>query len=247
MTEVREYRFTISAYTPDTLPMSRLAAYMGDLARLLGHVERVHFARLEAGSACLVQRVDPEAAPEVEKRLLAVAENQAPEDAAKAFKALNQHLADDNATGSLREGRGAEVIRFPGCDETPPLSFGPFNQPGVLDGVLIRVGGQDETVPVHLQDGDTTHICNATREMAKQLAAHLYGRTLRVQGNGRWERYADGQWEMKRFNITEFDELDDAPLSEVVGRLRSVKGSGWKDIIEPSEELRQLRGHEETQ
>ena len=202
MTEAREYRFTINAFTPDTLPMSRLATYMGDLARLLGSAERVHFAHLESGSTCLVQRVDPEAAPEVGRRLLSVAENKAPEDAASAFKALNRYLADDNATGSLHKGRGAEVIRFPGRDEAPPLSFGPFNQPGVLDGVLIRVGGQDETVPVHLQDGDTTHICNAPRDMAKQLAAHLYGHTLRVQGNGRWERDAEGHWQMKRFNIT---------------------------------------------
>lgn len=246
MTQACEYRFTISAFTPDTLPMSRLAAYMGDLARLFGHAERVHFAGLEAGSTCVVQRVDPEAAPEVERRLLAVAENKAPQDAATAFKALNQRLADDRATGSLCEGGGAEVIRFPGCDQALPLRFGPFNQPGVLDGVLIRVGGQDETVPVHLQDGDTTHICNATRDMAKRLAAHLYGDTLRVQGNGRWERDANGQWEMKRFNITEFEQLDEAPLSEIVGRLRSVKGSGWQDIDEPSAELRRLRGHEET-
>ena len=242
MRDAHEYRFVIDAYSPDTLPMSRLADYMADLAQLLGRAEQVHFVRLEPGSTVLVQIVEPEAAPEVRNRIHALARDEAPEDAAKAFKALNRHLADDDAIGSLQEGGGAEVIRFPGREQLPPLTFGAFNQPGVLDGVLIRVGGRDDTVPVHLRDGDTIHMCNATRDMARRLAIHLYGPTLRVQGDGRWERDADGGWSMKRFNITEFDELDDAPLGEVVGRLRGVEGSGWKDIDDPSAELRRLRG-----
>ena len=246
MTEAPEYRFVIDALSPDTLPMSRLAVYMADLARLFGTVERVHFVRLEAGSTVLVPRVDPEAVAEVENRLVAVAENRAPEDATKAFKALNRYLADDRATGSLRDGGSAEVIRFPGRDQPKSLTFGAFTQPGVLDGVLIRVGDRDETVPVHLQDGDTIHVCNATRDMARQLAAHLYGRPLRVHGEGRWERDANGAWSMKRFNITEFDELDDAPLGAVVERLRGVEGSGWREIDDLSTELHRLRGHEET-
>lgn len=125
-------------------------------------------------------------------------------------------------------------------------SFGAFNQPDVLDGVLIRVGGRDDTVPVHLRDGDAIHMCNATRDMARRLAVHLYGPTLRVRGDARWERDADGVWSMKRFNITEFDELDDAPLGEVVARLRSVEGGGWKDIDDPSADIRLLRGLDEA-
>ena len=109
------------------------------------------------------------------------------------------------------------------------------------DGILIRIGGRDETVPAHLRDGDTIHLCNATREMARRLARHLYGPPLRVHGNGRWERDADGCWVMKRFNITSFDILDDAPLAEVVRRLRDVEGSGWKEIEDPTAELRHLR------
>ena len=63
MKEQREYRFIIDPYSPGTLPMARLAAYMGELARLLGRLDKVHFVRLEEGSTVLVQRVEPEAAP----------------------------------------------------------------------------------------------------------------------------------------------------------------------------------------
>ena len=246
MKEQREYRFVIDAYSPDTLPMARLAEYMGELARLLGRPDQVHFARLEAGSAVLVQSVEPEAAPDVMERLRALRRDNPPDDVAKAFATLNRYLADDNATGILQEGGGAEVIRFPGREAPAPSTSGAFNQAGALDGVLIRIGGRDDTVPAYLRDGDTIHLCNATREMARRLAAHLYGPPLRVHGNGRWERDADGHWVMKRFNITSFDVLDDAPLGEVAQRLRDVEGSGWKEIEDPTAELRRLRGLEEA-
>ena len=246
MKDKHEYRFTIDAYSPDTLPMVRLAEYMAELARLLGRSDQVHFVRLEEGSTVLVQTVEPEADPEVNDRIHALGQEHPPNDVVKAFTALNRYLADDNATGSLLVSRGGEVVQFPGREQPAPLTFGAFNQTGVLDGVLIRIGGRDDTVPAHLQDGDTIHVCNATRDMARRLAGHLYGPTLRVHGNGRWERDADGCWVMKRFNITNFDELDDAPLGEVAQRLRAVEGSGWKDIEDPTAELRHLRGIEEA-
>lgn len=246
MNERNEYRFVIDAVNPDTLPMSRLAEYMGELARFLGRSEQVHFVRLEEGSTVLVQTVEREAMSEVNERIHSLMYANPPSDVVRAFNALNRYLADDNAAGSLQETEGAEVIRFPGCEQPAPVTFGAFNQLGVLDGVLIRIGGRDDTVPVHLRDGARIHLCNATRRMARRLAVHLYGPTLRVQGDGRWERDADGGWVMKRFNITNFEQLDDAPLGQVAQRLRDVDGSGWKDIEDPAEELRHLRGMEEA-
>ena len=242
MRERDEYQFVIDAYSPDTLPMARLAEYMAALARLFGEVERVHFVRLEPGSTVLVQVVEPEAVPQVSHRIRALERGKAPADAIKAFNTLNGYLAADNATGSLRASEGAEVVRFPGRERKEPIAFGAFKQPGVLDGVLIRVGGLDDTVPVHLQDGRAVHICNATRDMARRLAVHLYGPTLRVQGEGRWERDAHDGWLMKRFNITAFEQLEDVPLNQVADRLRTVEGSGWRNIDDPAAELRRLRG-----
>lgn len=221
--------------------MARLAEYMADLARLLGEVERVHFVRLERGSITLVQCVDSEAVPTVQERIRSITLSDAPHDVTKPFRALNRLLAADNAVGSLQEGDSGKVIKFPGRDQLLPLTYGAFNQPGVLDGVLIRIGGRDKTVPVHLSDGNVIHICNATREIARRLAVHLYGTTLRVQGMGRWERDADGVWLLKRFDIADFQELSDTSLSNAVDRLRGVRGSGWKNIDDPSAELQRLR------
>lgn len=60
----RRYRFVIDeSFTPDTLPMWRLAEYMTDMADLLGEKSYVHFVQIEGGSTVLVQDVEHEAYP----------------------------------------------------------------------------------------------------------------------------------------------------------------------------------------
>ena len=236
------YYFAIDALTPDRLPMARLAEYMADLASLFGHKEHVHFDRVAPGSAVLVQHVDDDHRDRVRERLdSASVDGAVPIDVADAVESLNARLAKDDATGRLSDRSGAEVICFPGRDRPSPRTFGPFNEMCSFDGMLIRVGGKDESVPVHLQAGDKIHICNADRALARRLAPHLYEGTLRVWGEGRWEREADGSWKLHRFNISEFKLLDDAPLGQVVEQLRAVKGSGWKKFDDPIAEIMRLR------
>src|SRR5688572_23241874 len=63
------YTFHIDAYSPETIPMARLALYMQQLAALLGHESAVHFVALEPGSTRLVSRIDREDLPKVASRL----------------------------------------------------------------------------------------------------------------------------------------------------------------------------------
>ena len=235
------YRFVIDGWDPAELPMARLAEYMADLAELLGAREHVHFDQIEHGSTVLVQHVDSDGIGSVQSRLATAAAVHAPEDIAKCVKRIDDRLAADGASASLQGDNGAEVVRFPGRERAEPATVGPFRQDGCFDGILIRVGGRDATVPIHLQDGDTIHMCNATRDMARRLAPCLFGGTIRVSGNGRWKREADGHWELVRFDIRDFELLDETPLTELVDRLRHVQGSGWPEIDDPLAELRRLR------
>ena len=57
MSNDKERRFKNDVFTPETLPMERLAEYMLQFAKLLGEPERVHFVDVEAGSAVLRARV----------------------------------------------------------------------------------------------------------------------------------------------------------------------------------------------
>lgn len=247
MKNLEEFKFRIEAFSPSTIPMSRLAEYMAELASLLGYNSSVHFMRLEEGSTVIVPAVEFEDVPKVKERLVSVCNREAPLDAMKAFTALDRKLALDNASGTLTSESGCEIIQFPGRNRPKPITYGPVKQQGSLDGVLIRIGGKDETVPVSLMSENVVYTCNANRLLARELAIHLFGAVLRVHGNGRWHRDEEGSWIMDRFNISNFDILKELPLTDVVNRLRSIDGSEWKRIDDPIAELYSIRhGSEEV-
>ena len=69
MNDDRRLIFYIDAYSPETIPMAKLAEYMADFAALLGKDNAVHFADLKKGSTQLVARVEFEDVPKVTTRL----------------------------------------------------------------------------------------------------------------------------------------------------------------------------------
>ncbi len=248
MTEPQmEYRFIIDAFTPDTLPMSRLADYMAELAKLLGEASSVHFDRIERGSAVLVSHVEETVAAKVGRRVCDLGAGRGEDGARKAFRRLDHMLDEDAAVGLLVTGEGDEIIAFPGRERIKPLSYGPFNQDGTLDGVLLRVGGRGKTAHALIDTGDRVYSCLVSREQARELGPHIYGPVLRFHGQGRWRRDEEGRWHLERFRLGSFSILDDSPLSSVVARLRAVEGSGWKDVANPIGELREMRHDEEPQ
>ena len=240
MTKDKERRLSIDVFTPETLPMERLAEYMLQFARLLGEPERVHFVDVEAGSAVLRARVEEVAVPKVERRLIAASKGQGDPVAVKAAQSLDDMLAEDNAVGQLLDEGGVEVIAFPGRNRPKPLEYGPFREDGVIEGVVIKVGGKGTSVPIWLQDRETVYKnCTAHRPLARKLAKHYDAGLLRVSGNGSWIRLANGAWLMRSFEIKDFKVLDDAPLADVIKGLHSVQGAEWGE--DPIAELAWLR------
>lgn len=234
-----EYRLHIEgSYTPSTIPMARLAEYVTALGQLLGEKANVHFGGVTEGSVVLCAVVEEPAAPKVRARLVGLGDGRGDRDAQRAFMTLDDLLRKDDATGRLAAPDGSVVVAFPGRTRAEPVVYGPFRQAGTLEGEVIRVGGKDATVPIHLRDGETIHTgLNATVDMAQRIARHLYGAPVRVYGVGTWVRHADGAWELKAFRVNEFEVLDDAPLTDVVARLRAVRGSGWSEVPDPVREL----------
>ena len=222
--------------------MSRLAEYMSDLSMLLGEKASVHFVRLDSGCTQLVHRIDHEAVPKVVERLLLVKTGSGPSEAQRAVLEIDRRLAVDNASGALMEVAGAEIIPFPGINRFVEPEFGPFNEPGAIDGIVIRVGGQRRNVPIHLETrtGFETH-CETTRDIAKELAKQIYGPEVRCIGVGRWYRDKTGIWELRKFTISEFSVLDNRALTEVVDELQAIRGSGWRELADPWTELSDIR------
>lgn len=234
-----QYEFRIDAFTPDTLPMARLAEYMSDLAVLLGSSEKVHFLRLKKGSTVLVHNVEWEAAPKVVERIRAIKRSEGPPDAMKAYGSIDRRLASDNAIGCLITPSQDKVIEFLGRSRPESAAYGPFTQSGTFDGIPIMIGGRIGPVPVHLEEGDIIHLCYSSRAIAKRLAAHLFVSSVRVTGNGRWHRDPDGIWVMDRFTIGDFSPLGDETLEEAVAKLRTAAGKPEsEDVISDLKKIR---------
>lgn len=225
-----EYRFKIDAYTPDKIPMSRLAEYMAELATLLGEQAFVHFRRLEKGSTVIVHRVENEAVPKVRDRASAVRRGEGTQESMGAYHSINKLLREDNATGYLsdKKGTSAKILKFPGRLAASE-KFAAIKQHGSIDGILNSIGGRDDTVHIRLLDhrGQQISGCYTTRAIAKELR-HLLFEPVRLFGRGKWARDDDGNWTLEDFRVETFEALNDAPLSDALAALRAVK-TDWTD------------------
>ena len=223
-----EYLFKIEAFTPETMPMARLAEYLTELVAILGESKSVHLIRIEAGSTALVHNIEHEAIPKVHTRTEAIRLGEAPRDAQAAYRRVNRFLREDNAKAVLRKGKkGAKVLEFPGTEEAEEV-FAGVNQVGTISGVVVRVGGVGDTIRVLMEsEGEQIAGCHTTRHMAKALARHLF-EPVRLNGQGYWSRDAEGLWALKHFRIDGFDPVEATTLSEVLTELRAIAGE-WDD------------------
>lgn len=232
--DTEEFRFKINAFTPETIPMARLAEYMREFALLLGNLDSVHFDRLEAGSTQIISRAEFEAIPKVNQRVLEAANDEGPDELRATVGRVNAMLRDDNATGSLYNRAGAQIIRFPGREIPKPVKIGPLTSRVTVDGELVRIGGADKTAHAWIVDASGKQWNGETdRKLAKELAQYLYGARLRAEGTARWERLAEGEWELKTFKLHSFTVLSSETLLDSVEKLRAIEGSDWSSMKDP--------------
>lgn len=242
MHELTLYDFRIDVWSPETLPMARLAKYLAKLSTMFGYEEHVHFLKVRKGSAIPEIGVDNEAAPKVAARLYLVGSPNALPESERAYQEINRMLRDDNASATLRLKRGRIILNFPG-KKTPFAEEVVVHEQGDLEGIIIRVGGKDDSVPVWVEgESKVIYKCQASRDLARQLAVFLFDQPIRVVGNGQWCRTPERKWELEKFEIKSFEVLDAVPLSEAINELRQVEGNLWNEMDDPQAELRKLRG-----
>ena len=233
-----EYRFKIDAYSPDTMPMARLAQYMSELAALLGEQNAVHFRRVTKGSTVLNARIEREAAPKVRDRVASVRAGDGLSEPMRAFRTLNKLLRDDNAIGILRDStRNSVIVRFPGR-EIAEEKFSSIRQQGSIDGIVTGIRGKDDTIHITIQsEGQQISGCETSRAIAKQLGTRLF-EPVRLFGRGRWSRDADGEWALQYFKIESFEALQDVSLATAVAGLREIPAEWGDDAYSDLNKLR---------
>lgn len=235
------YKLKIDAYTPETIPMARLAGYLLELSSLFGEKDSVHFNGLDSGSTQIVSRVQYEAAPKVRDRVSIASTDDEDQVIAKAYSNLNEMLREDNADATLSRN-GSNVLIFPGRRSVRHPKMGPFTQDAVKDGVLIRIGGKDKSAHATIEESDgTPWRFEITRTLAKQLAPYLFGKPVRLIGQGRFYRDETGQWKYNSLRAAQFKVLDDAPLAEVVERIRRLTADTWQPDVDAIALMTSLR------
>jgi hypothetical protein len=240
----KELLFRIEGTTPHNLPMARLAEYIKKLATIFGNEDRVHFLRIEEGSHESVIEVDDEIEPVVISRTREAAIGQGPKDAIQGYESLRDSLEQQGFTAELEGQEGEIITEFVSHLDTDSETFGPFWQEGTLDGWLTRIEGIDETIHVTLIFEGTRCKAEANREIGQYLGPRFY-KLVRVFGRGKWYRNPAGKWELQKFIIRSFEDLEDVSLPEIVDKLRAIPDNDLKKLADPVGEMLKIRRGEE--
>jgi len=229
MTSPETLHFTVEGPFGSLLTLGRLSLYLRDLSALSGDPAGVRITALTTDPLVLTLTAEPSAMNRLRQRLAAIRRGDAKPEAVDAFRALDTRLAADRCKAVLSSERAGELFCFLGRDRPDPLVFGMVAAADALTGILIRIGGKrEDIVPVHLRDGETTHFCSTNETVALSLAPHYRLSTLRVFGQGRWQRSAQGRWSMDRFFIDGFEVMDDRPAPAILAQLRAGPPPAWR-------------------
>ena len=113
MSDRRRHVFRIGTLSKDTLAMRDLAAYITDLAELLGNHDSVHFHEIRDGSVEVVFDVEASSTESVVERMLDARHSTGEPSARNAWRSLNQRLKRDGASGMVTEQTGSRVAPRP--------------------------------------------------------------------------------------------------------------------------------------
>ena len=239
-----ELKFQINAFNQGTLPMFRLAEYMMKFTQLISSKKdrgEIYFERLEKGSLGVVSHFPSRFSATINRRCIDATNGMGDRHAISAWKQLELMLMQDKSSGSIFDEAGNIVVNFPYTEE---ITIGPILQKDTLTGMLIRVGGKRDMIPVHIVNKRTTFVCRAPHGMAQELAKCLFKR-IHVHGRANWERSSIGKWVLRKFIIKEFEEIKECDLDSALDELCDLGGSNWSLVQDPIGELIMSRGHEE--
>ena len=138
--------------------MSRLAEYLKSFAAMLGSEANVHFDSVLEGSAACQAFVEPQDAPKVRQRVQGIPSKTAPKSAMKAYADIDDLLVKDNAIGHVAID-GHNLIEFPGRRRAKRETIGPVRRSTFIEGQVYSIGGKDETINIHLRNGETELKC----------------------------------------------------------------------------------------
>lgn len=245
MSRPREWLYDLHIHgtTPKAMPLDALGEIAKCLAELLGEPAHVRFSGLANGSARLRANVLPEAQTPVFLRLVQ-ARNGEGGAASRSAKRLDNYLHSRGWHAELLHRTNGVVLDFPGAKvQRRDQPIRTIKQVDAIVGSVIKIGGRDESVPMTLKTpaGEFLDMNVKGKELAKELAPHLFGDDIRVHGLATWSSDQDGEWTCTAMEVVRFEPVSSQSLSELFRELSEIPGNGWKDFDDPIAELESMR------
>lgn len=223
---------------PDKLPLSRLSKYLKELSSLYGNEKFVYFDRVRKGSACLDTFVQDDHLRKVMGRISEASNSNTKGQHRGAYNRLQDLMADDGVNGRIKCDN-AVVLQFP---KTTGAQVDTIRKRGSVQGVLYRVGGKDDTVPVRLEGANGEQLrCETDRAMASELAHYLF-QNIRVTGEGEWIRVDGGPWKLKKLKVHSYRTLKSDGFRKAMKDLRMKAKFNWEGSNSPHDDILKSRG-----
>ncbi len=228
MIDFEELAFMIPAYTSETMPLDRLLQYLRQIGDVLGAAHDLHLIRIDPSSTKPVFGLRTPAAVQARACAQAVSGGHGTRDQRAAFSRIRQMVREDGGDAANLSDRTGVILEFPAATGAMGEISG-VRQVSHFDGVVQRVGGSGDPVPVLMEDlsGGVVSGFTAPRHLAKDIARLLF-EPVRLSGIGHWDRDAAGEWTLSKMLIQACEPLSGETLGQVVQRLRAAPVQ-WPD------------------
>lgn len=229
MADFERFEFSVPGYTPETMPLDRLIEYLNQLMTILGNPSDLHLVDIETGSTRPVLLARHDIARKVRGRAREVWSGGGPARAQMAFKRVRRMVAEDGGKPAVLFSKKQTILEFQGDDFAEDQVVPSVRQPTTINGKLVRIGGTGEYAQALVEDfsGNVIAGCTVDRGHAAQLGALLY-KPVQLHGIGSWSRDEKGKWQLVRFHVQTFEQMEDAEIDDVL-REAAEAVSNWPD------------------
>lgn len=107
-------------------------------------------------------------------------------------------------------------------------------------GVLLRIGGATEAKALIKPYSGDSITCSLNQNLAKQIASRIYTE-IAVSGTA---YYDTSDFSIQRFEIEEFLEYKETPITQALKGLYEISPEAWADIPNVNEHIQRLRSEE---
>lgn len=208
------FEFRITGYRPEDLPYSVFEKTIVDLGSLFGGKSELRFRNVTVGSASLHVAVPLSQAYVTQMRIQEAKHGIGDRDAVGAYHNLKSAFEKDSrVSATLYDPKRMAVLVFKASPQVAGIQGTvTLNESVRVRGQVVRLGGQGTLASIHLEDIDGfVYIGELKRDLAREVAKHLYGSPVELHGHGRWERDTE-HWKLKSFRVESFVTLDEVDV-----------------------------------